>query len=81
MLLSRIGAAMVLLRVRLNVGMHRKCDGIIAINYLPYVPLWQKKKRATGPKRWNSGEGYGILGQPGALKGGISEKEIAIFEL
>ena len=35
---------MVLLRVRLNVGMHRKCDGIFAINYLPYVPLWQKKK-------------------------------------
>ena len=30
---------MVLLRVRLNVGMHRKCDGIFAINYLPYVPL------------------------------------------
>ena len=40
-----------------------------------------KKNQAIGPKRWNFGEGYGIWGQPGALKGGIPEKEIAIFEL
>jgi hypothetical protein len=45
--------------------------------------LWQKRKkiRTIDPKRWNFGEGYGILGQPGALKGGIPKKEIAIFEL
>jgi len=41
----------------------------------------KKKNRTIDPKRWNFGEGYGILGQPGALKGGIPEKEIAIFEL
>ena len=40
-----------------------------------------KKNRAIGPKRWNFGEGYGIWGQPEALKGGIPEKEIVIFEL
>jgi len=28
----------------------------------------RKKNRTIDPKRWNFGEGYGILGQPGALK-------------
>jgi hypothetical protein len=39
------------------------------------------KFQAIGPKRRYLREGYGILDQPGALKGAILEKEIIIFEL
>jgi len=44
---------------------------------MPYGGKFQD----ISPKRCYLREGYGVLDRPGALKGAISEKEIAIFKL